>query len=56
MNIVTDVARASTEMASARVATGMQVAMIRNVMDMQQETMAMLLSTMGIGQNMNIQG
>lgn len=55
MDITMGIARASTDMASARVAVEAQVAMMRNVMDMQQESMAMLLSTMGIGQNVNIQ-
>lgn len=55
MDMTTGIARASMDMASARVATEAQVAMLRNVMDMQHETMAMLLKTMGVGQNMNIQ-
>ena len=54
MDITSGIAQASMEMASARVATGAQIAMMKNVMDMQQETMALLLKSMDIGRNMNI--
>ena len=55
MDLVTGIAQASMEMASARVTTGVQVAMLKNVMEMQQETLALLLNSMGMGRNLNIQ-
>ena len=55
MDITSGIAQASMEMASARVTTGVQMAMMKNVMEMQQETMALLLNSMGIGQKLNIQ-
>jgi len=55
MDITSGIAKASMEMASARVTTGAQIAVMKNVMDMQQETMALLLNSMGVGQNVNIQ-
>ena len=54
MDITSGIAQASMELASARVATGAQIAVMKNVMDMQQETMALLLKSMGVGQNINI--
>ena len=54
MDITSGIAKASMEMASARVATGMQVAMLKNIMDMQQETLVLLLNSMGVGRNLNI--
>ena len=56
MDITSGIAQASMEMASARVATGVQVAVMKNVMEAQQETMALLLKTMGVGRNLNVQG
>lgn len=37
------------DMAAARVSSAVQVSMLKNVMDLQQETMAQLLQSMGIG-------
>ena len=54
MDITMGIAQASMEMASARVAAGVQVAMAKNIMEMQQETMALLLRSMGMGQNLNV--
>ena len=55
MDITNAIAQASMDMASARVATGMQVAVLKQVMDVQQETVALLLNSLGIGLNLNIQ-
>ena len=55
MDMTMGIARASMEMASARVATEVQVSMMRNVMDMQKENMDLLLTTMGVGRNINVQ-
>ena len=54
MDITSGIAQASMEMASARVATGVQVAMLKNVMDVQQESLAILLKSMGLGQQLDI--
>ena len=54
MDITCGIAKASMEMASARVATGMQVAVIKHIMDAQQETFALLLNSLGVGQNLNV--
>ena len=55
MDITSGIAQASMELASARVATEAQIAVMKNVMEMQQETMALLLKSMGVGRNMNVQ-
>ena len=55
MDMVSGIALASMEMASARVTAGVQVAMLKNIMESQQETMALLLKSMGMGRNLNIQ-
>ena len=55
MNITSGIAQASMEMASARVTAATQVAMLKNVMEIQQETMVLLLKSMGLGQNLNLQ-
>ena len=54
MDMVSGIAQASMEMASARVGTAVQVAVLKNVMEAQQETMALLLKTLGVGQNLNV--
>jgi len=54
LDITNAIARASMDMASARVATEMQVAVMKKVMDAQQETVALLLKSLGVGQNLNI--
>ena len=56
MDITSGIALASMEMASARVAAKVQVAVLKNAMEIQQDTMALLLSSMGIGQNLNVLG
>ena len=54
MDITNGIALASMEMASARVTAGVQVAMLKQVMDVQQDTLVLLLDSLGIGQNLNI--
>ena len=54
MNITNGIALASMEMASAKVANQAQMAIMKNAMDIQEEHMATLLKSMGIGQNINI--
>ena len=54
-DITTGIARASMEMAEARVTTGVQVAVLKHIMDAQQETLALLLNSMGMGRNLNVQ-
>ena len=53
-DITTGIARASMEMASARLTAGVQMAMLKNIMEVQQDTMTLLLQSMGLGQNLNI--
>jgi len=56
IDITSGIAQASMEMASARVTTGVQVAVLKQIMDVQQETLALLLNSMGVGQNLNVRG
>lgn len=56
MDITSGIARASMDLASARVTAGVQVAMLKEVMNAQQETLALLLQTMGMGQQLDIRG
>ena len=56
MEITNDIARYSMDMASARVASQVQTSMIKNVMDLQQDTMSQLLASMGMGGSLNVQG
>ena len=55
MDMISGIAGASMEMASARVATAAQVAVLKQVMDVQKETMALLLESFGMGRNLNVQ-
>lgn len=55
MDITSGIARASMDLAAARVTTGVQAAVLKEVMDAQQETLALLLKTMGMGEQLNIQ-
>ncbi|MDR1377324.1 MAG: YjfB family protein [Synergistaceae bacterium] len=54
MDITSGIARASMDMASARVTAGVQTAVLKNVMDVQQESLAILLQSMGVGQQLNV--
>ena len=54
MDITLGIAQASMQMASARVTTEAQTAMLKNVMDVQRESLALLLESMGIGKQLNI--
>lgn len=56
MDISSGIARTSMEMASARLATEVQTAMLKKVMDVQQQSLATLLESMGMGRQLNIQG
>ena len=56
MDITGDIARYSMDMASARVASQVQTSMLKNVMDLQEDMMAQLLQTMGLGGSLNVQG
>ena len=55
MDITNGIAHASMELASSRVATAAQFAVIKQVMDVQQETLAILLNSLGVGRNLNVQ-
>lgn len=55
MDITNGIALASMDMASARVTAGVQVAVLKQVMDAQQETMALLLNSLGVGRNLDVQ-
>ena len=54
MDITMGIAQASMQMASAKVTEGVQMAVLKNVMDVQQENLATLLETMGLGKQLNI--
>ncbi|MBR1671568.1 MAG: YjfB family protein [Fretibacterium sp.] len=55
MDITGDIARYSMDMAAARLSSAVQTSMVKNVMELQQDTMAQLLQTMGLGGSLNIQ-
>jgi hypothetical protein len=54
MDITSGIAKASMEMAEARVTMGAQMAVLKNIMDAQQENMALLLNSMGIGRGLDV--
>ena len=54
MDVMNSIALASMEMASARVSTEMKVAALRSAIDMKQDSLAILMSSLGVGQNLNI--
>ena len=55
MDISGGIARYSMDMAAARFSTAVQVSMLKNVMELQQTTMAQLLQSMGVGRALDIQ-
>ena len=56
MDITSAVARTSMEMASARVTAEVQTAMLKTVMEVQQESLAVLLKSLGVGKALDLQG
>jgi hypothetical protein len=54
MDITSGVAKLSMEMATARVTAGVQTAMLKKMMDVQQESLAILLESLGVGGQLNI--
>ena len=56
MDISGDIAKYSMDMAAARVSAAVQTSMLKNVMELQQATMAQLLQSMGIGRSLDLQG
>ena len=56
MEITNDIARYSMDMATTRAATEATTAMMKNVMELQQDTMSQLLASMGVGGSFNVQG
>jgi hypothetical protein len=55
MDITTGIARASMDLASTRVTAEVQTAMLKNIMDTQQQALAILLQSMGMGQQLDVQ-
>lgn len=55
MDITSGIAQASMEMASTRLATEVQTAMLKKVMDVQQDSLSILLESMGMGRQLNVQ-
>jgi hypothetical protein len=55
MDITMGIAQASMDMAAARVTTSAQTAVLKKIMDTQQESLAILLESMGLGRQLNIQ-
>lgn len=55
MDISGDIARYSMDMALVRTASSAQTAMMKNVMELQEDTMAQLLESMGVGGALNVQ-
>ncbi|GHV39768.1 hypothetical protein FACS1894187_20110 [Synergistales bacterium] len=56
MDMVSGIAKMSMDMATERVSTLTQVAVLKNVMDAQKETMAILLESLGIGGKLDVKG
>ncbi len=54
--ISSSIAQYSMAAASARVTTAAQTAMMKNVMEMQEDMMSQLLQSMGIGGALNVKG
>ena len=54
MDITSGIAHASMQMAEARVTAGVQMAVLKNVVDVQQQSLAILLESMGLGRQLNI--
>ena len=50
-----DIARYSMDMAQTKAQTQAQVSMLKNVMDIQKDSMAQLLAGMGVGAGLNVQ-
>ncbi|MDR1733229.1 MAG: YjfB family protein [Synergistaceae bacterium] len=55
MDITTGIAQASMTMSLVKVATEAQTAVLKNVMDTQKEALSILLQSLGVGQQINIQ-
>ena len=55
MSMINGIAKTSMEMASAKVAAEVQVSVIKNAMDVQQEALAILLNSLGVGRNLNVE-
>ena len=55
MDLAMGIAKSSMELASQKVATETQTAMLKKVMDFQEENMSLLLKSMGMGQNLSVQ-
>lgn len=55
MDLSMGIAGYSMAMSQAKAAQSVQVSMTKKVMDLQQDMMAQLLETMGVGANMNIE-
>lgn len=55
MEISAGIAKYSMDMAAARVNTEVQVSMLKNVMELQQATMAQLFKSMGLGVGLDVQ-
>ena len=55
MEISAGIAKYSMDMAAARVNAEVQVSMLKNVMELQQTTMAQLLQSMGVGTGLDVQ-
>ena len=56
MEITNDIALYSMGMASASVAGRVQASMIKDIMDIQQDTMSQLFASIGVGGSLNVQG
>jgi len=54
MDITMGIAQTSMELATARLTEGVQTAVLKNVMDTQKEALAILLQSMGMGQQLDI--
>ncbi|MDR3264998.1 MAG: YjfB family protein [Synergistaceae bacterium] len=54
MDITMSIAQTSMELATARLTEGVQTAVLKNVMDTQKEALAILLQSMGMGQQLDI--
>ena len=52
--MINGIAKASLDMALTKIANEVQVAVMKNAMDVQKETAALLLNSLGVGQNLNV--
>ncbi|MDR1741651.1 MAG: YjfB family protein [Synergistaceae bacterium] len=55
MDVTMGIAKLSMDMAAQKTATESQTAVLKQSMDVQKESMAILLQSLGVGRNLSVQ-